>query len=111
MVQMSQGGLFHAAIESDVSPIPLNKAHSWRLKIEAQDGSPVDDADISVVFGIPANKNNTVAKSENVQNMGRGKFIIEGVIFTMPGQWEIWINIVVASRQDKVVFSFNIPSK
>lgn len=93
----SEDQKYQVTLYSNVSPIPLNKIHSWTVQVIAADGKPVEHATIRIHGGMPAHRHGFPTSPRVKQYLGDGAYRIDGVKFSMPGNWEIRINI----RQDE----------
>ena len=109
LTELSKKGLFQVTIQSDEAPLPLNRIHSWAARITTSEGRIVDDAMVMVYGGMPEHKHGFPSKPEVTANLGNGRYRIDGVKFNMPGRWEIWINVRALDKDDKVIFSFDVP--
>ena len=109
MTEMSKSGLFQVTIQSDEAPLPLNRIHGWTARIMTSEGRIIDDAMVMVYGGMPEHKHGFPSKPEVTENLGNGRYRIEGVKFNMPGRWEMWINVRALDKDDKVIFSFDVP--
>jgi len=109
MTQVSNKGLFQLNLQSDEAPLPLNRFHNWTVRIATPDGRLVDDATVMVYGGMPAHKHGFPSNPRVTENLGNGRYRIEGVKFNMPGRWEMWLNVRAMGKDDKVIFSFDVP--
>jgi len=94
---------FHVSYASKVEPLPLNLIHSWILHVEVLDGKPVENAEISVYGGMPAHKHG-LPTAPVVTEIGAGDYLVEGIKFSMRGQWELWFDIRAGDITEKVKF-------
>lgn len=108
MSAVSKAGLFRAAIESEVDPIPVNTIHTWKLHVETSVGQPVTDAKITVDGGMPAHGHGLPTEPEVTQNLGNGDYLVEGMKFHMQGQWVVTFKITAGDREDTVTFEFDL---
>lgn len=97
------GSHYRVSYKSNIEPLPLNRIHSWVLHVDTLDGKPVEKAKISIYGGMPAHKHG-MPTSPAATELGKGDYLVEGLKFSMHGDWEIWFNIRVASITDKVKF-------
>lgn len=98
---------FRVSYKSKVEPLPLNRIHSWLLHIDTVDGSPVEQATISVYGGMPAHKHGLPTQPE-VTEISNGDYLVEGLKFSMTGLWQMWFDIQVNELSDKVKFTFEL---
>lgn len=79
---------------------PLGALHQWHLVLTDPGGRPVDGATVHVDGGMPAHGHGlpTAPKVANVE--GAGNYLIEGLRFNMPGEWELRLTIEGAAGID-----------
>jgi hypothetical protein len=109
ITRMSQRDRFRVSIRSESYPIPLSQMHSWSVHIETPEGNPVTDADIGVFGSMPAHKHGLPSRPRLTENRGGGDYLIEGVKFTMPGEWQLILIITVDGKRDKATFRIDLP--
>ena len=107
--RMSQQGHYRVSYQSKVDPIPLNRIHSWTLRLETADGEAVDDAQIAIYGGMPVHKHGFPTAPRVTQGLGNGDYRVEGLKFSMAGHWELWLNIRAGDLTDKAVFNVVLP--
>lgn len=97
---------FVVSYRSLTEPLPMNRIHSWRLRVEHWDGTPVEGAEIRVDGGMPAH-NHGLPTQPVVNEVGNGDYLVQGVKFSMSGHWEIWFEITSAGVTEKRKFDVN----
>jgi len=102
-VETADAAHFNVSYKSKVEPIPLNQIHSWVLHVATHDGKPVKKAAITVYGGMPAHRHGLPTQPE-VSEIGGGDYLVEGLKFSMMGEWEMWFNIRAGDVTDKVKF-------
>lgn len=101
--RMSDRGLYQVRIESLQQPLPLNRIHSWSVKIE-RNGKPVQGVTISADGGMPEHGHGfPTALKTGVDTAGG--HVINGVKFSMRGWWEIKLDIQSPAGADQVTFN------
>ncbi len=96
--------MFLISYESGLQPIAINRIHNWVVHIEAADGSPVADATITLIGGMPDHDHGLPTLPLATRYLGDGDYLVEGMKFHMNGWWQITISITVAGRSDSVTF-------
>jgi len=102
-VWISQSDLFQVGYESQQQPITINRMHNWVLHVETADGQPVENADITLLGGMPEHDHGLPSSPRMTQYLGNGDYLIEGIRFHMNGSWEITITISAGGDRDTVV--------
>jgi len=101
----SKKGLFVVSWESKSSPIPLNKIISWELQVESTGGQRVENAQITVVGDMPEHGHGFPTVPEVTEYLGDGKYLVEGLKFSMPGWWVVNFHIMDKDMMDSVSFN------
>ena len=104
---MSQQGIYRLTLSPAPGKIPMRRLHSWYLHIEDTLGTPVSGARIHIDGGMPAHGHGlpTVPKANVLP--GEGDYIVEGMKFTMGGEWQLRLAIV-HHRADRVSIMFTL---
>jgi hypothetical protein len=101
----TDNALFQVRIEPAIDPLPLNRMHGWVLSLVDAAGAPVDGAVILVEGGMPAHNHGMPTSPQVTDNLGEGRYQIEGVQFQMPGHWVIRFNISADGLSDSVTYN------
>lgn len=103
--RMSDQGSLKVSYKSDIMPVPINKIHSWTLKVETADGMPVTDAEISIDGDMPEHGHGLPTQPEVTQDFGGGEYLVEGMKFSMPGWWSLKFIIRTQDTEERVMFN------
>jgi len=108
--RLTENGLYKISIYSLRHPLPIGIIHSWTVHIEAVDGQPIENAKIYIHGGMPAHQHDFPTQPRVSQYLGNGNFLIEGVKFSMPGHWEMRLNIKQREqhKRDRIVFEIDL---
>lgn len=106
--RLSEKNMFSVTYESDLDPIPLQKIHSWVLKVRTPDGRPVKNAEITVDGDMPEHGHGLPTEPEVLQELDDGTYLVEGMKFSMPGWWTITFFIKAQEMQDSVTFNLSL---
>ena len=109
LTQKGQKGHFMLTLQSEAHPLPLQKIHSWTVRVFTPDGRLIDDAQLMVYGGMPEHKHGFPSHPRVTAELGNGAYRVDGVKFNMPGRWEMWFNVRAMGKDDKVIFSFDVP--
>ena len=99
---------YRVTLYSNTFPIPMQKIHSWTAHIEKANGKPLDKAKIYIHGGMPVHRHGFPVTPRVRKNLGDGKFLIEGVKFSMIGDWEMRLNIKEETARDRAIFKIKI---
>ena len=78
---------------SQLSPVIINRIHSWELVLTRSDGSPLTDAEITVIGGMPDHDHGLPTLPVVTSESRPGHYLLEGVRFHMPGRWQLSFTI------------------
>lgn len=99
----SDHGIYRVRIESLRQPLPLNRIHSWVVRVD-RDGQPVEGATIVADGGMPEHGHGfPTAPGTGVD--ATGGYVIDGVKFSMRGWWELKPDIRSPAGADRVTFN------
>ena len=79
------------ALRSAPSPLPLNRPFALDITLCAQNGTPVSDPP-RVDAWMPAHRHGMNYRP-TVTTLGPGRFRAEGLLFHMPGRWEVIVEV------------------
>ena len=108
LTAMSESGDYRFTLYSQASPIPLKKIHSWILKVETKSGEPIEKAKLFVFGGMPQHQHGFPTKPRIKKYLGEGKYLVEGIKFSMPGYWEMRFNMKLTRIPERVIFKINL---
>ena len=99
---------YRVSLHSNNFPIPTQKIHTWTARIEQANGKPLENAKIYIHGGMPEHRHGFPVTPRVRKYLGDGKYLIEGVKFSMIGDWEIRLNIKEKNVRDRVIFKIKI---
>ena len=105
---LTRSGYYRISFTSELTPIPINRIHSWVMHIETADGDPVEDAVITVTGGMPVHDHGLPTDPKATHALGNGDYLLEGVRFHMNGDWELLVTVEAEGRRDTAVLSLTI---
>lgn len=80
-------------IYSEIAPLDINRIHSWQLRLTDAVGSPVANAKIEVVGGMPEHDHGLPTQPQITAKTETGIYLLEGMRFHMPGKWQLDIKL------------------
>lgn len=102
-------GKYRVTLYSNKHPIPMQKIHSWTVHVEHADGKPLENAKIYIHGGMPAHRHGFPSQPRVKKYLGNGDYLIEGIKFSMIGEWEMRVNIKEQTRRDRAIFRISLP--
>lgn len=90
----SQTGAYIVEYDPEPEPIPFNKLFSLRVRVleNTPIRSPAKDVQVAADAAMPGHGHGMNTKP-TTRMLRPGEFMIEGMLFHMPGQWEIYIDV------------------
>jgi hypothetical protein len=89
----SAGGRFYIEWAPVPDPIPLNR--SFEVEVRVSDPAtrePLTDIEVVVDAGMPFH-NHGMNRKPRVEARGDGSFRARGMLFHMPGEWELYVDV------------------
>lgn len=105
---MTDDKKYITTLYSQLYPLRVGKVHSWILEIKSADNSPLEITKVYVHGGMPVHQHGFPTRPRVTQLLGNGKYLVEGVKFSMPGEWEMRFNIKEKTKRDRVVYKIKI---
>jgi hypothetical protein len=96
-------------LQPPADPIRVNQMHAWEIRVTSASGEPVSQARIEVDGGMPQHGHGFPTHPAVTQELGDGRYLLQGMKFSMTGWWEIKLNIRSEMGTDKVTFNTVIP--
>lgn len=93
---------------SNMYPLKIGKVHSWTLEVKTSAGVPLKNTKIYVHGGMPIHQHGFPTSPRVTKHLGQGKYLVEGVKFSMPGEWEMRFNIKEKTRRDRAVYKIKL---
>ena len=103
--QESDNGLYRVSYMSSTGTIPVNQMHEWTLHVESADGTPIEDATITVDGDMPQHGHGLPTSPRVTQYLGNGDYLVEGLKFQMGGWWLVDFTISSNGQTDAVHFN------
>ena len=81
-----------------------NSLHTWIAEVKTASGAPVPNATITINGGMPAHGHGLPIRPRVTENLGDGRYKIDGMRFNMAGQWLLNLEITADDVTDTVTF-------
>lgn len=104
-------GKFVVTLTPRTEPVPINQIHSWDIALATAAGAPVSKAAFYIGGGMPDHGHGFPTKPVVRETPEPGKYVLEGMKFSMHGRWEIKFAIQSGEVSDIVFFNtmINLP--
>ncbi len=101
-------GLYVSTLEAGISPVAVGPIHNWTVEVTLPNGAPLDHATISIEGGMPQHGHGLPTAPKVTQELGDGRYLIEGMKFNMPGWWTLTLYIEGSAGSDQATFNLNL---
>jgi hypothetical protein len=85
--------------------VPINRLHAWEIRVTSAAGVPVTHARIAFDGGMPQHGHGFPTSPRVTEELGDGRYRLDGMKFSMSGWWEMKLAIDSALGADKVTFN------
>lgn len=106
--RLSSRGVYRGTIQPVGDSIRVGRLHSWRLRLETAEGTPVDSATIVVDGGMPQHGHGLPTKPRVTKHVGNGEHVVDGMKFNMGGWWVVKFRVASALGDDSVTFNLQL---
>jgi hypothetical protein len=93
------------ALQPLTEPIAINQLHSGEIRVASPAGEPIMHARIAVDGGMPQHGHGLPTRPQVSRELGDGRYLLEGMKFSMPGWWEIKLRVEGRDGSDRVTFN------
>lgn len=90
-------------------PVTLGRLHAWEVVVQQPSGQPVTGAKFVVDGGMPQHHHGWPTQPRVTNELGDGRYLLEGMKFSMSGWWELKLKIDAAPGADQVTFNLVLP--
>lgn len=102
---VTDGGSYAIEYETEPSPIPLSEPFILRTRVTDPAGRWIDDATVVVNAEMPTHGHG-MNTTPTTQAEGDGWYRTEGMLFHMPGDWQIVIDVTVDGALETSVLAY-----
>ena len=96
-------------LQPSTPPIAVNQMHNWDLKLTNTKGEAIPKAHFQIAGGMPQHNHGLPTQPMVTKDFGDGRYLVEGMKFSMTGWWEIRITIDADKGTDMVTLNTIIP--
>ncbi len=104
----TRSGYYRVSYKSRLEPLAINRMHDWVIHVEDAEGTPVNNATLSVTGGMPKHNHGLPTEPRMTKSLGNGDYLMEGMRFHMSGDWELTVTVDAAGRRDTAIISLTI---
>jgi hypothetical protein len=96
---------YQVSLQAPAEPIAINKLHAWEIRLRTFSGAAITGAHIDVDGGMPQHGHGFPTQPRITRELGDGRYLLEGMKFSMPGWWEIKLKVDAVFGYDEVTFN------
>ncbi len=105
---VTEQGFYLLTVEAVTKPIRVGKNTFKIMTADSKTGKPVGEKlAIEVIPWMPKHEHG-VTEMPIIKEIAKGVYIMEGVNFSMPGDWEVYIRIKKNGKEDTGVFDVKV---
>ena len=86
----------------------IGEFQTWILELRTAGGVPVTGAEIAIAGGMPGHGHGLPTQPQVTEEMGSGRYRIEGVKLNMAGAWVIEVFVQTSAGRDRLRFDLAI---
>ena len=102
----TQESKYHVVLDAPVDGVRLNRVQEWTVTLRDEEGEPITPRSLVFLGGMPGHGHGLSSSPRVTEQLSPGRFLIDGVLFHMYGDWEIVIGVVGDAGADKVTIPF-----
>ena len=96
-------GIFKVRVASDPGALRISRYEKMLIDVTRASGQPVLDARISVAAKARDVERRMLTMPQLTKNLGSGRYLVEGLLFSMNGSWLLEFHISSGADRDKVL--------
>jgi hypothetical protein len=104
----SDGGRLAGRLAPESGAVEIGKFQTWTLELRAAGGVPVTGAAIAIAGGMPGHGHGLPTQPQVTEEIGSGRYRIEGVKLNMVGAWVIEVFVQTTAGRDRLRFDLAI---
>jgi len=104
----SSTAYFSSSINAKNGSYLIGQYHDWIIQVKDKRGHAVNNAKIKMSGGMMAHGHGLPSQPLITRYLGEGNYLIEGVLFNMPGDWTLLFNITAPAYKDHVRFDVTL---
>lgn len=108
LTRKTEHGLYVGTLEPGSASIPVGTMQSWTVAVTTAGGQPVEHAALSIDGGMPQHGHGLPTEPQVTEELGGGRYRIEGMKFNMPGWWTITLEVSGAAGTDSATFNLSL---
>ncbi len=100
--------IFEVTLGPQDGPIRINTVQKWIVSIQDASGRKIHSANVQIDGGMRGHGHGLPTQPQITENLGEGRYLIEGLRLNMVGAWTLMIGVELLERRDVATFEFEI---
>jgi hypothetical protein len=103
----SNAGTYRVTWQSTPSPVPLNATFALEVEVADAAGGDVSTLELAADAAMP-DHGHGMNTQPRVTRLGPGRFRVEGMLFHMPGYWELYFDLARGPLRERAQFPIEL---
>jgi cytochrome c peroxidase len=99
---MGERGEYTVEFLPNATPLPIGRLHSWVIKLRTKSGEPFQPTQLAIMGGMPGHGHGLPSNPRVTREIGVGEYLVEGMLFSMSGEWRVVVGVVGPTGPDKI---------
>ncbi len=102
------GGRYRVLLAPERTPVSLQQLHRWTIRVRLPDGRDALVDQIRVDGGMPQHGHGLPTQPRVTGRLPDGRFVVDGMKFSMPGWWELKLHVSGRAGTDSVTYNLSL---
>lgn len=104
----TRGGHFSTSVEPVDTPMAVGITGPWLVTVRDRARKPVRGCSVALDGWMPAHGHGLPTAPRMTRELGQGVYLIEGMRLSMPGVWELRLQVSGCGETDTAVFPLEL---
>jgi hypothetical protein len=105
---LSETGRLAGHLEPESGAVEIGKFQTWIVELRAPGGAAVKGAELAIAGGMPGHGHGLPTQPRVTEELGEGRYRIEGVKLNMVGAWVIEVYVSTPAMRERLRFDLAI---
>ena len=111
-VKTTANGTYRVLLAPERVPVPLQQLHRWTVRVDPAESAGAaalaTPVTVTVDGGMPQHGHGLPTQPRVTGRLPDGRFVVDGVRFSMPGWWELRLLVAGPAGTDSVTFNLTL---
>lgn len=104
----TENGLFVLSLQPKEGKPVIGEYHDWVIEVTDENEQGIEEATFRFGGGMAAHGHGLPSQPVVTQYLGDGKYLIEGMLFNMAGDWSLVVAVKKDNFTDQAVFDITL---